>query len=152
MASRNRGATPGRSQRQLRMGELIRKALSDILTQGQVNDTRLESAVITVSEARISPDLKNVAVFTLPLGGENQDEIIEALNDHKKFIRGQLSRLVNMKYTPQLKFELDTSFDNFSKVETVLRSPHVARDLTPDQDHDQDRDTDAEDGPHGADE
>jgi len=141
MSSKRSSATRGRSQRQLRMGELIRKALSDILTQGLVNDDRIEAAVITVSEARVSPDLKNVTVFTLPLGGENQDAIVEAMNDHKKFIRGQLSRLVTMKYTPQLNFELDTSFDNFSKIDTVLRSPHVARDLENDQDEDGNSDT-----------
>ena len=140
MSSKRSSTTKARSQRQLRMGELIRKALSDILTQGLVNDERLEAAVITVSEARVSPDLKNVTVFTLPLGGKNQDAIIEAMNDHKKFIRGQLSRFVTMKYTPQLKFELDTSFDNFSKIDTVLRSPNVARDLELDQKRDEDGD------------
>ena len=145
-----RGASPGRTQRQLRMGELVRKALSDILTQGLVNDERLESAVVTISEARISPDLKNVNVFTLPLGGKNQDAVIEALNEHKKFIRGQLSRQVTLKYTPQLKFELDTSFDNFSKIETVLRSPHVSRDLGPEDEAENasDPDTDID---HGTD-
>ena len=143
MSSKRSGVTAGRSQRQLRMGEVIRKALSDILTQGLVNDDRLTSAVITISEARISPDLKNVAVYTLPLGGINQDEIIEALNEHKKFIRGQVSRLVNIKYTPQLKFELDTSFDNFSKIDTVLKSPHVVRDLAPEAGAAHDRETDS---------
>ena len=149
MSSKRSGVTATRSQRQLRIGELIRKALSEILTQGLIDDGRLENAVVTISEVRISPDLKNVTVFTLPLGGINQDDVINALNEHKKFIRGQLSRLVNIKYTPQVNFELDTSFDNFSNIQNVLRTPHVAQDLAPNLDLDPDldphRDTDEAD-------
>lgn len=137
MSAHRSDANAGRSQRQLRMGELIRKALAEILTQDVIDDARLFGRVITVSEARISPDLKNATAFVLPLGGDNQEEIVDALEDNKKFIRGQVSRLVRAKHTPQLNFELDTSFDNFSKIEDVLRSPHVARDLAPD-----DRDAD----------
>ena len=129
MSSKRSGSGGGRSQRQLRMGEVIRKALSEIFIRDHIIDPRLERVTITISEVRISPDLGSVTAFVLPLGGENQDEVVEALNDNKKYLRGQVSRLVRIRYTPTLNFELDTSFDNFSKIDNVLHSPEVARDL-----------------------
>ena len=129
MSSKRSGSGGGRSQRQLRMGEVIRKALSEIFIRDHINDPRLERATITISEVRISPDLSSVTAFVLPLGGENQDQVVEALNDNRKYLRGQVSRLVRIRYTPTLNFELDTSFDNFSKIDNVLHSPEVARDL-----------------------
>ncbi len=129
MSVKSSGRGRGRTQRQLRMGELIRKALSDILVRDHIADSRLEGMMITISEVRISPDLRNVTSFVLPLGGKNQEEVVDALNENRKYLRGQVSRLVDIKYTPVLNFELDTSFDNFSRIDNVLHSPHVARDL-----------------------
>lgn len=117
------------SQRQLRVGETLRKALSDVLLKGDITDPDLNGAAVTVSEVRASPDLKNVTVFVLPLGGLNQDKVVAALARHKRFIRGELARRVSLKYMPELTFELDATFDQSGRVEALLRSPDVARDI-----------------------
>jgi len=122
----------GPSQRQLRIGELIRHALSDILVRSEVQDPELTGVVITVSEVRISPDAKNATAFVIPLGGERQTAVVEALNRHVRFLRGELARAVKLKYVPSVTFKLDTSFDETDRITDMLRSPEVARDL----DHD----------------
>ena len=129
MSAKRSGSIEGRTQRQLRMGEVIRRALSEIFLRDHIVDTRLEGTTITITEVRVSPDLRSVTAFVLPLGGENQDEVVAALNENKKYLRGQVSRVVSIRYTPTLKFELDTSFDNFSRIDNILHSPKVARDL-----------------------
>ncbi|GAB4522131.1 MAG: hypothetical protein Tsb0010_06360 [Parvularculaceae bacterium] len=122
------------SQRQMRAGELVRHALSEILSRGEARDPLLRAISITVTEARLSPDLKNATVFFMPLGGERQDEVLAALNKSAAFLRGKLSRAVDMKNTPALKFELDRSFGEAARIEALLRRPEVARDLDPDDD------------------
>lgn len=121
----------GPSQRMLRVGELIRHAVSDILSRGEVMDPDLERQIITVPEVRMSPDLKVATVFVMPLGGKNQDKIAKALNRNAKWLRGQIARRVEMKFAADVRFKLDTRFDDDAKIETLLKSDPVARDIDP---------------------
>ena len=114
----------------LRVGEQVRHALSETLQRGEILDPLIETTVISISEVRMSPDLKIATAFVSPLGAKNAAAVIEALNNHAKFIRGRVSHaLRQMKYMPEFRFRLDTSFDNFSKINDLLKSPEVARDL-----------------------
>lgn len=125
----------GPSQRMLRVGEQVRHALSETLQRGEILDPLIEMTVISVSEVRMSPDLKIATAFVSPLGAKEPDAVVEALNKHAKFVRGRVSSaLRQMKYMPEFRFRLDTSFDNFQKINELLHSPEVARDL----DHDND--------------
>ena len=126
----------GSSQRQLRVGEQVRHALSEVLQRGEVRDDLLQAAVLSVSEVRMSPDLKIATAFVSPIGATDADAAVEALNRHTRFIRGRLSpSLRQMKYMPEFRFRLDTSFDNMARIDELLRSPEVARDLAaPDED------------------
>jgi ribosome-binding factor A len=125
-----RSTGKGSSQRQLRVGEQARHALSELLQRGEVRDDVIETTVISVSEVRMSPDLKVATAFVSPLGVKDSAEVIEALNRHARFIRGRMSpALRQMKYMPEFRFKLDTSYDNFAKIDELLRSPEVARDL-----------------------
>jgi ribosome-binding factor A len=120
----------GSSQRQLRVGEQVRHALSEVLQRGEVRDDLIEATVLSVSEVRMSPDLKIATAFVAPMGAADDEAVIEALNRHARFIRGRLSpALRQMKYMPEVRFRLDTSFDNFAKIDRLLKSPEVARDL-----------------------
>lgn len=157
MASRFTRSEP--SQRQLRVGELVRHGLSDILRKGDVLDPVLDRAVITVTEVSMSPDLKIATAFVAPMATSNPDEIIDALNRHAKFLRGQLSPVLRqMKFMPQLRFRQDSSFENFEKIDRILRSPDVRRDLEQTDrgsEEDEPKTTEAgalsrDDGDHGA--
>ncbi|MGP4692795.1 30S ribosome-binding factor RbfA [Agrobacterium cavarae] len=118
------------SQRMLRVGEQVRAALTQILQRGEVRDDLLEKTVISISEVRMSPDLKIATAYVTPLGVADHTESIEALNRHAKFIRGRLGpQLRQMKYVPEVRFRDDTSFDNYKKIDALLRSPEVQRDL-----------------------
>lgn len=117
------------SQRQRRVNELIRHALSDILVRGDIADEELARATITVTEVRTSPDLRNARVYVVPLGGVNQDEVVAGLQRNGRFLRGELARQVSLKYVPALSFELDTTFDESDKLDALLRSGRVAQDL-----------------------
>lgn len=120
----------GPSQRQLRVGEQVRHALATMLQRGTLLDPILNNVVLSVSEVSMSPDLKIANCFVAPLGKLDSTPIIKALNHHAKFIRGEVSHdLRQMKYMPEFRFRLDTSFDNFSKIDALLRSPEVQRDL-----------------------
>jgi ribosome-binding factor A len=120
----------GSSQRQLRVGEQVRHALSEVLQRGEVRDDLIEATVLSVSEVRMSPDLKIATAFVAPMGAADDEAVIEALNRHARFIRGRLSpALRQMKYMPEVRFRLDTSFDNFARIDRLLKSPEVARDL-----------------------
>jgi ribosome-binding factor A len=128
-------AAKGPSQRQLRVGEQVRHALADVLARGEVRDEVIESTVISVSEVRMSPDLKIATAFVAPLAAKDDDAVIKALAHNAKFIRGRVSgALRQMKYMPEFRFRLDTSFDNMAKIDSLLRSPEVARDLGKDED------------------
>jgi ribosome-binding factor A len=129
----------GPTQRMLRVGELVRHALSAFLTRGEVTDEALEGAVITVPEVRMSSDLKLASAYIMPLGGERAVEIVEALNRHKRFIRGQIAPELNLKFAPDLRFLVDETFEEASRIEALLRSERVARDLDRDADEDNDQ-------------
>ncbi|MCK0069302.1 MULTISPECIES: 30S ribosome-binding factor RbfA [Kordiimonas] len=117
------------SLRLLRVGENVRHAISSILARGDVQDPDLETASVTVSEVRISPDLRNATVFVMPLGGDEDGKVTKALNKNSAFIRGQMSKVVHMKYMPRLKFKLDESFDEASHIDAILRDPRVQQDI-----------------------
>jgi ribosome-binding factor A len=135
----SRSTSTGPSQRQLRVGEQVRHALSDLLQRGEVRDDLIEKTVISISEVRMSPDLKLATAFVSPLGAPDDAAVVEALNRNARFIRGRMSpALRQMKYMPEFRFRLDTSYDNFAKIDQLLRSPEVARDL----DHDDETDKD----------
>ncbi|TPJ29571.1 30S ribosome-binding factor RbfA [Mesorhizobium sp. B2-7-2] len=134
-----RSTPSGPSQRMLRVGEQVRHALSETLQRGEIIDPVIENSVVSVSEVRMSPDLKIATAFVSPLGAGDEGAVIEALNRHAKFIRGRVSgALRQMKYMPEFRFRLDTSFDNFAKINELLKSPEVARDLGDDKNNDKD--------------
>jgi ribosome-binding factor A len=138
-----RSSTSGPSQRMLRVGEQVRHALSETLQRGEIIDPLIENAVVSVSVVRMSPDLKIATAFVSPLGVKDTDAVVEALNKHAKFVRGRVSgALRQMKYMPEFRFRLDTSYDNFQKINELLHSPEVARDLGPDAQIDDHKDND----------
>jgi len=119
----------------LRVGEQVRAAITQVLQRGEVRDPLIEKTVISISEVRMSPDLKIATAYVTPLGVADHAAVIEALNKHAKFIRGRLGpQLRQMKYMPDVRFRDDTSFDNYQKIDALLRSPEVSRDLDPDTD------------------
>lgn len=117
------------SQRQLRVGELVRHALSDVLTRGDLADPELEGRVITVPEVRLSPDLKVATVFVMPLGGGGERDVVKALARNARWLRGAIAPRLELKFMPELRFRIDESFDEAGRIESLLRSPQVARDL-----------------------
>ncbi len=117
------------SQRMLRVAELIRHSMAELLTRGDVLDPVLETHVVTVPRVRMSPDLKLATVFVMPLGGEDTNEVIAALDRNKKFLRGEIARKVNLKFAPEVRFRIDDSFDNAAKIDALLNSPKVRGDL-----------------------
>jgi ribosome-binding factor A len=127
-------SAPGGSQRQLRVGELIRHAISDILSQGGVHDDTLSGHIITVPEVRMSPDLKLATVYVMPLGGHDTEAVIAALANNKKFLRGEVAHRVNLKFAPDLRFRADERFDEAERIEKLLRTPAVQKDLNHDSD------------------
>jgi ribosome-binding factor A len=119
----------------LRVGEQVRHALAEMLQRGEVRDELIETTVVSVSEVRMSSDLKIATAFVAPLGAKDDAAVIAALNKHARFIRGRMSpALRQMKYMPEFRFRLDTSYDNFQKINELLHSPEVARDLGHDED------------------
>jgi ribosome-binding factor A len=126
-----RGAPAGPSQRQLRAGELIRHALVEILREEEIADPDLTGVSITLTEVRMSPDLRHAHSFVEPLGGQEASRVVAALNRHAKFLRGRLGRRIDMKFTPDLKFAHDESFTEAARMEALFRDPRVARDLAP---------------------
>jgi len=124
-----RPANAGPSQRQLRVGELLRHALADILRRGDVRDPDLVGVSVTVTQVIPSPDMRHATVFCEPLGGKNAGPVIAALNRHKGFLRGEMGRMIALKFTPELRFVEDTSFAEAEKIEGLLKSSRVRRDL-----------------------
>jgi ribosome-binding factor A len=133
-----RGAPAGPSQRQLRAGELIRHALVEILREQEIADPDLAGVSVTVTEVRMSPDLRHAFAFIEPLGGQEAERVVAGLNRHARFLRGRLGREIDMKFTPDLKFAHDESFTEAARMDALFRDPRVARDLGP-------GDTDGED-------
>jgi ribosome-binding factor A len=119
----------GPSQRMLRVGELVRHALASLFARGEIEDEVLDGAVITVPEVRMTPDLKLANAYIMPLGGERAHEIVAALNRHHRFIRGRIAPELDLKFAPDVKFFVDTTFDEFGRIDALLRSERVRRDL-----------------------
>ncbi len=128
-----RTGQPRPSQRQLRVGETVRKELSDILTRGRFSDPDLDGVIVTIPEVRMTPDLRLATCLVMPLGGVNAENVEKALNRSAKYLRGQVSRRLTMKYMPDLRFVLDTRFDDDDRIGTLLHSPEVSRDLDADE-------------------
>jgi ribosome-binding factor A len=131
-----KSSAPGGSQRQLRVGEQVRHAIAEILAQGSVHDADLEGHIITVPEVRMSPDLKLATVYVMPLGGRDTEIVLAALERNKKFLRGEVARRVNLKFAPDLRFRVDERFDEAERIEKLLRTPAVQKDLEQDPDSD----------------
>src|ERR1700748_2315454 len=119
----------GPSQRQLRVGEALRHALSEVLRENDIRDPELAGVSVTITQIKPSPDMRYATVYCEPLGGENAKEIVAALNRHKGFLRGEMGHRIAMKFTPDLRFVEDESFAEAQKIETILKSPEVQRDL-----------------------
>jgi ribosome-binding factor A len=129
----HRDIAHGGSQRQLRVGELIRHALADMLTRGDVHDPVLESHMITVPEVAVTADLRLATVYVLPLGGKDTQPVLEALERNKKFLRGEIAHRVNLKFAPDIRFRIDERFDEAERIDKLLRTPNVKRDLEGDK-------------------
>jgi len=126
---KHHGRDAGGSQRQLRVGELVRHALAEMLTRGDVHDPVLEGRLVTVPEVRMSPDLRLATVYVMPLGGRDLDEVVAALDRNKKYLRGEIARHVNLKFAPEIRFRIDERFAEAERIEKILRTPEVLRDL-----------------------
>ena len=124
-----RGESKSRSQRQLRIGEVIRHVLVQIIDRGEAHDPGLDGVTITVTEVRVSPDLRNATAFVMPLGGKDSDEILASLNRASPFFRRRVASEVDLRRLPSLSFELDASFDNADHIDALLRSPAVSADV-----------------------
>jgi ribosome-binding factor A len=119
----------GGSQRQLRVGELIRHEVADMLSRGAIHDPVIEAHMITVPEVRMSPDLRLATIYVMPLGGRDGDAVIAALDRNKRYMRGAIARRVNLKFAPEIRFRIDERFDEAERIEKLLRTPVVQRDL-----------------------
>src|ERR1039458_5649450 len=121
--------TPGGSQRQLRVGELVRHAMAEMLTRGDVHDPVIEGHLITVPEVRMTPDLRLATIYIMPLAGRDADEVLAAFERHKKFLRWEIGHRVNLKFAPDIRFRVDERFAEAERIDKLLRSPAVKRDL-----------------------
>ncbi len=124
----------GPSQRMLRVGELVRHALAAMFARGEIEDEALRGAVVTVPEVRMTPDLKIANAYVMPLGGTHAEEIVTALNRHRKFIRGRIAPQIDLKYAPEIRFFVDDTFEEAGRIDALLRSDRVKRDLEDDSD------------------
>jgi ribosome-binding factor A len=128
--------TENRSVRLLRVGEQVRHALSDVLTRGDVHDATLAKHMVSITEVRMSPDLRHATVFAKPLLGRDEEAVLKALRTNTAYLQSEVARRVNLKYAARLKFLADESFDEGSHIDALLRAPAVARDLTEDGEND----------------
>jgi ribosome-binding factor A len=119
----------GSSQRQLRVGELVRHALAELLARGEVHDPVIEGHLITVPEVKMTADLRLATVYVMPLGGRDADAVVAALERNKRYLRGEIARHVNLKFAPEIRFRIDERFDEAERIERLLRTPAVRRDL-----------------------
>ena len=129
----HRDSSPGGgSQRQLRVGELVRHALAEMLTRGDVHDPVLESHMITIPEVSMSPDLRLATIYVMPLGGHDAEAVVAAFERHKKYLRAEIAHRVNLKFAPDIRFRVDDRFAEAERIDRLLHSPEVARDLKKD--------------------
>ncbi len=133
----DRRAERGPSQRQLRVGEELRHALAWILERGEVRDPDLKGVSVTVTEVRVSPDLRKATVFVIPLGGGETEAVVTGLTRARPFLRRKVANAVRLKFVPDITFRADTSFDEARRIDTLLRDPAVARDLGEDRAEDE---------------
>ena len=127
---KHRDSAPGGgSQRQLRVGELVRHAVAEMLTRGDVHDPVIEGHLITVPEVRMTPDLRLATIYIMPLAGRDTEKVIAAFERNKKFIRGEIAHAVNLKFAPDIRFHIDNRFEEAERIDKLLRSPEVKRDL-----------------------
>ncbi len=117
------------SQRMLRVGEVVRHVMADIISRGVIDDPVLESHVVTVPEVRMSPDLKLATVYVMPLGGRDIEPVVAALDRHRKLLRSELAQKVNLRFAPEVRFRADESFEKSSRIDRLLETPEVRRDL-----------------------
>jgi ribosome-binding factor A len=119
----------GLSQRQLRVGEVVRHILADMLARGEVHDPVIQGHLITIPEVRMTADLRLATIYAMPLGGRDIDAVLAALNRHRRFLRGEIARRVNLKFAPDIRFAIDERFGEAERIEKLLRTPAVQRDL-----------------------
>ncbi|HEY7229152.1 MAG TPA: 30S ribosome-binding factor RbfA [Pseudolabrys sp.] len=124
----------GGSQRQLRVGELVRHALADMLARGDVHDPVIEAHMITVPEVRMTADLRLATIYVMPLGGRDAEEVVAAFERHKKALRAEIAHRINLKFAPDIRFRIDDRFAEADRIDKLLRSPDVQRDLKHDED------------------
>jgi ribosome-binding factor A len=125
----HRDQSAGGSPRQLRVGELIRHEVADMFSRGDVHDPVIETHLITVPEVRMSRDLRLATIYITPLGGRDAEAVLEALERNKRYMRGQIARRVNLKFAPEIRFHIDERFDEAERINKLLRTPEVQRDL-----------------------
>ena len=118
----------GTTQRQLRVGELVRHKVAEMLARGEIHDDTLAEHVITIPEVRLSPDMKLATIFIMPLGGEDAKPVLAALDRHKRFIRGEVAEAVNLKFAPEIRFKFDDTYDEANRIDALLNSPKVRQD------------------------
>jgi ribosome-binding factor A len=129
MGNRRPEKNAGPSQRQLRVGELIRHALAGMLLRGEIHDDVLASHSVTIPEVRMSPDLRLASIYVMPLGGKDLQPVLAALDRHRKYIRGEIAHAVNLKFAPDIRFLPDETFDEAQRIDRLLASEKVRRDL-----------------------
>jgi ribosome-binding factor A len=128
----------GGSQRQLRVGELVRHAMAELLTRGDVHDPVIETHLITVPEVRMTADLRLATIYIMPLAGRDADKVLAALDRNKKYLRGEIAQRINLKFAPDLRFRVDDRFAEADRIDKLLRSPAVKRDLDDESESDDD--------------
>jgi ribosome-binding factor A len=127
---KHRDSAPGGgSQRQLRVGELVRHAVAEMLARGDVHDPVIEGHLITVPEVRMTPDLRLATIYVMPMGGRDTEKVLAAFEQHKKFLRAEIAHRVNLKFAPDIRFRIDERFAEAERIDKLLRSPQVKRDL-----------------------
>src|SRR5271163_3040568 len=136
----HRDQPAGGSQRQLRVGELIRHELAEMLSRGDIHDPVVEAHMITVPEVRMSPDLRLATIYVMPLGGRDATDVVAALERNKRYVRGEIARRVNLKFAPEIRFRVDERFDEAERIEKLLRTPVVQRDLKSEQESGDEKD------------
>lgn len=119
----------GPSQRQQRVAELVRHAIADVLQRGDIADDVLANHIVTVPEVRMSPDLKLATAYVMPMGGQDEKSVLAALERHRKYLRAEVARRINLKFAPELRFRRDETFDEADRIEALLRTQEVRRDL-----------------------
>jgi ribosome-binding factor A len=130
----HRDQTAGGSPRQLRVGELIRHAVADMLSRGDVHDPVIEGHMITVPEVRMSPDLRLATIYVMPLGGRDEAAVLAALENNKRYMRGEIAHRINLKFAPDIRFRIDERFNEAERINKLLRTPEVQRDLGSEKD------------------